>query len=92
MSKARPKFTLFTTVLDGEPLLPYWLEHHRRLFDHGVITLYPCRDNSEEIIKEMVPEWDIVGPVHAPFYSCAGADQEVMTQEISIAVGKWRSI
>ena len=52
MSKARPKFTLFTTVLDGEPLLPYWLEHHRRLFDHGVITLYPCRDNSEEIIKD----------------------------------------
>ena len=46
-----PKFTLFTEVLNGEPLLPYWLEHHRRLFDHGVIVLYPSKDNSEKIIK-----------------------------------------
>ena len=75
------KFTLFTTVLDGEPLIPHWLEHHRRLFDHGVITLYPCKDNSEAIIREMCPKWDIVKPVHAPYYSCAGADKEVMTQE-----------
>lgn len=76
-----PKFTLFTTVLDGEPLLPYWLEHHRRLFDHGVIVLYPSQDNSKEIIKEMCPDWDIVKPAHDPKYSCAGADKEVMTQE-----------
>ena len=76
-----PKFTLFTTVLDGEPLLPYWLEHHRRLFNHGVIVLYPCTDNSEEIIKKMCPKWEIVKPVHRPKYSCEGADKEVMTQE-----------
>ncbi len=81
MSKSKPKFTLFTTVQDGLPLLPYWLEHHKRLFDHGVITLYPCKDNSEEIIKTMCPKWDIVKPAHAPNYSCAGADKEVMTQE-----------
>ena len=76
-----PKFTLFTTVLDGEPLLPYWLEHHRQLFDHGVVVLYPSKDNSKNIIKKMCPDWDIVKPVHAPNYSCAGADKEVMTQE-----------
>ena len=81
MSKARPKFTLFTTVLDGEPLLSYWLEHHKRLFDHGVITLYPCRDNSLDIIRTICPGWDIVKPVHKPNYSCADADKEVMTQE-----------
>jgi len=75
------KFTLFTTVLDGEPLLPFWLEHHRRLFDHGVITLYPSKDNSEDIIREICPDWDIVKPVHHPNYSCIGADKEVMTQE-----------
>lgn len=76
-----PKFTLFTTVLDGEPLLPYWLEHHRRLFDHGVIVLYPCKDNSRKIIEKICPDWDVVKPVHHPNYSCAGADKEVMTQE-----------
>ena len=76
-----PKFTLFTTVLDGEPLLPYWLEHHRRIFDHGVIVLYPSQDNSEKIIHKMCPDWDVVKPVHHPKYSCAGADKEVMTQE-----------
>ena len=76
-----PKFTLFTTVLDGLPLLPYWLEHHKRLFDHGVITLYSCQDKSEEIIRAMCPKWDIVKPVHGQHYSCAGADKEVMTQE-----------
>ena len=76
-----PKFTLFTTVLDGEPLLPYWLEHHRRLFDHGVIVLYPCKDDSKKIIEKMCPDWNIVKPVHHSAYSCAGADREVMTQE-----------
>lgn len=81
VSISMSKFTLFTTVLDGEPLLLYWLEHHRRLFDHGVITLYPSKDNSEEIIRTMCPDWDIVKPVHHPMYSCAGADKEVMTQE-----------
>jgi len=76
-----PKFTLFTTVLDGEPLLPYWLEHHRRLFDHGVIVLYPCKDNSRKIIKKMCPKWQILKPIYEPWYSCAGADNEVMAQE-----------
>jgi len=75
------KFTLFTECLNGEPLLPYWLEHHRRIFDHGVIILYPSQDNSEAIIREMCPDWEIVRPLKNPEYDCAGVDEEIMMQE-----------
>ena len=75
------KFTLFTECLNGEPLLPFWLKHHRDLFDHGVIILYPCKDNSEAIIREMCPRWEIVAPIKNPHYDCAGVDREVMIQE-----------
>jgi len=76
-----PKFTLFTEVLNGEPLLPFWLEHHRRLFDHGVIVYYPSKDNSLDIIRTICPDWDIVKPVKHHRYDCAGVDAEIMIQE-----------
>jgi len=57
------------------------LKHHRELFDHGVIILYPSEDNSREIIKAICPDWEIVNPVHANHYDCAGVDKEVMIQE-----------
>jgi hypothetical protein len=75
------KFTLFTECLNGEPLLPFWLEHHRQLFDHGVIVLYPSKDRSESIIREICPDWEIVKPVKHREYSCAGVDEEIMIQE-----------
>lgn len=75
------KFTLFTECLNGEPLLPFWLKHHREIFDHGVIVLYPCKDDSEAIIRELCPHWEIVKPVHANHYDCAGVDEEIMIQE-----------
>ena len=75
------KFTLFTEVLNGEPLLPYWLEHHRRIFEHGVIIYYPSEDNSLDIIRTICPDWEVVAPIKHLKYDCAGVDEEVMMQE-----------
>lgn len=43
-----------------ELLLPYWLEHHTKIFDHGIMIDYDSTDSSVEIIREMAPDWEII--------------------------------
>lgn len=47
-------------IFNEEYLLPFWLEHHRDLFDHGIIIDYYSTDRSIEIINSMCPTWEIV--------------------------------
>lgn len=60
---------VFTHILNEEDLLPEWLEHHKKLFDHGVIIDYGSTDNSLSIIKNICPTWEIVKNTE-PFGSC----------------------
>lgn len=41
-------------------MLPWFLNHHKHIFDHGVMIDYHSTDRSVEIIKEICPTWDIV--------------------------------
>lgn len=41
-------------------LLPWWLKHHRALFDHGVLIDHGSTDESADICRELVPEWKLV--------------------------------
>lgn len=43
-----------------EYMLPYWIKHHRKMFDHGVMINNGSTDNSVEIIKALAPEWEII--------------------------------
>jgi hypothetical protein len=56
------KITLFAHVRNEEELIPYWLKHHKHMFDHGVIIDYFSSDNTINIIKEICPSWEIVEP------------------------------
>lgn len=53
------KTVLISNIYNEEYYLPFWLEYHRKLFDHGVIIDYDSTDNSVAIIKEMCPTWEI---------------------------------
>jgi hypothetical protein len=53
--------TLFCHFLDEEVLLPGWLNHHKKLFSHGVMLDWGSSDNSADIIKTICPTWEIVG-------------------------------
>jgi hypothetical protein len=47
-------------MLNEEFLLPWWLHHHKTIFDHGIIFIDATRqtDSSVEIIKEICPTWE----------------------------------
>ena len=46
------KLTVISGIYNEEYLLPFWLEHHRKIFDHGVIVDWHSTDRSLEIIRE----------------------------------------
>jgi hypothetical protein len=43
-----------------EYLLPFWLKHHKKIFDHGILIDSNSTDKSVEIIQKIVPDWEIV--------------------------------
>lgn len=43
-----------------EYMLPYWLEHHVKIFDHGVMINNGSDDASVDIIRRLAPNWEIV--------------------------------
>jgi len=43
-----------------EYLLPFWLKHHKKIFDHGILIDSNSTDKSVEIIQKMVPNWEII--------------------------------
>jgi hypothetical protein len=82
---------LTTTVIshfyNEEYLLPWWLDHHRQLFDHGVLIDYGSTDSSVAICRELVPDWEIVRSRNATFRAVE-CDLEVM--DIERGLSGWK--
>jgi len=78
------KRTVFCHFFNEEYLLPWWLEHHRKYFDHGVMINYGSWDRSVEIIKEICPTWEIHDSRNEYFAwpDASYLDQEIMCYEI----------
>jgi hypothetical protein len=77
------KTTVICHIYNEEYLLPFWLTHHKKFFDHGIIIDYHSTDNSLTIIKKICPEWSIRTSRNKMF--CAvEVDNEVMEIESSI--------
>ena len=54
------KLTVISHVYNEEYLIPFWLKHTARIFDHGIIVDYCSTDRTREIIKEMCPTWEVI--------------------------------
>lgn len=52
--------TVVSHIFNEEYLLPFWLEHHVNIFDHGIIIDYCSTDNSVEIIHKYCPTWEVI--------------------------------
>ena len=50
---------LLSSFYNEEYLLPWWLEHHKKIFEHGVLINYFSTDRSVEIIKKICPTWEV---------------------------------
>ena len=47
--------TLLTNIFNEEYLLPFWLNHHKNMFDEIIIIDYNSTDKSIEICKSICP-------------------------------------
>ena len=54
------KKTLLCHFYNEEWLLPWFLKHHKQIFDHGIMIDYHSTDRSVAVIKEICPTWDII--------------------------------
>lgn len=78
--KPNPKTTVITHIYNEEYLLPFWLNHHKKLFEHGIIIDYNSTDNSILICKAICPTWEIVTTKNK-YFGATEIDKEVMEIE-----------
>lgn len=79
--------TILCHFYNEEFLLPWWLNHHKKLFDHGIMINYASTDRSVDLIKEICPTWQIVDSVNKDFQADT-VDNEVIKYEKT--VDGWR--
>jgi hypothetical protein len=75
-----PRLTVVCHFRNEEVYLRYWLRHHVRLFDHGVLIDYASTDGSRQVIAELAPHWEVRPSRNVVFHS-ASIDAEVMDVE-----------
>jgi hypothetical protein len=75
--------TIISHFYNEEYLLPWWLNHHKKYFDHGILINYFSDDNSVNIIKKICPNWQVINTVNTNFEAKL-VDNEVMDIEKSI--------
>ena len=68
-------------------MLPWFLDHHKQIFDHGIMIDYHSTDRSVAIIKERCPTWDIVTSRNLNFQADT-IDTEV--NEIEAGIDGWK--
>lgn len=81
------KKTLLCHFYNEEYMLPWFLNHHKQIFDHGVMIDYHSTDHSREIIKSICPTWDIVTSRN-PNFQADTIDTEV--NDIEATIQGWK--
>lgn len=81
------KRTVISHFYNEEWLLPLWLQHHREIFDHGIMINYGSTDRSVEYIKGLCPSWTIVDSKNKDF-DAPPVDKEVEEYEQNLT--GWR--
>jgi hypothetical protein len=77
------KKTIISHFYNEEYLLPWWLMHHAKYFDDGILINYASDDRSVELIKFYCPNWTIVDSKNE-FFDAALIDQEVIILSLPI--------
>nr|WP_197235485.1 glycosyltransferase family 2 protein [Bacillus cereus] len=72
--------TLISHFYNEEYLLPWWLMHHTKFFDHGILINRGSTDRSVEICRQFAPNWE-VRDSNVPEFDAILVDQEVMNIE-----------
>ena len=77
------KTTLLTNIYNEEYLLPFWLNHHKNMFDDIIVIDYNSTDKSIEICKSICPNCKIIKTRNL-FFDAEDIDKEFMDIENNI--------
>lgn len=77
------KTTLLTNIFNESYLLPFWLHHHKDMFDEIIIIDYNSTDNSVEICKNICPDCKII-KTRNEYFDAEYIDLEFMDIENNI--------
>lgn len=77
------KATLLTHIFNEEYLLPFWLNHHKNMFDEIIVVDYDSTDKSIEICKSICPECKIIKSRNK-YFDSEETDNEIMDIENGI--------
>lgn len=75
--------TVLMHFYNEEYLLPFWLEHHKKIFKHGILINYHSTDNSLKIINDITPNWSVINSRNIMF-DVYDVDNEVTDIEKNI--------
>jgi len=75
--------TLISHIYNEEYLLPFWLNHHKNMFDNILIVDYRSTDRSMEICKKICPHCKIINTIN-PNFDALKVDEEIMELEKEI--------
>jgi len=87
--------TVIAHFYNEEYLLPWWLEHHKKYFDHGIIVDYASTDESADIIQSICPTWKVFQSKFDKFdshhleYEMMYFERQVQGWRISIPVSEF---
>ena len=76
--------TVITHFYNEAKLLPFWLEHHLKLFKHGILIDRHSTDNSVEICRSLAPHWTVIKSDMKDF-NAINNDLEVMSHEATVS-------
>lgn len=72
--------TIISHVYNEEYLIPWWLEHHKKIFNHGIIIDYDSTDRTVDLVREICPDWLVVKSRNK-WFGAIEVDNEVMIIE-----------
>ena len=75
--------TIISHFYNEEYLLPWWLEHYKKYFNHGIMINYASTDSSVSIIRQLCPDWTIINSRNE-FFDAKLIDEEVMDIESTV--------
>jgi glycosyltransferase involved in cell wall biosynthesis len=71
---------LLCHFLNSEHILPWWIQHHKGIFEYVVMVDHGSTDRSVEIIRSLAPDWEIFKTGTHEFGAII-TDQEMMQLE-----------
>lgn len=76
--------TVITHFYNEAKLLPFWLQHHTKMFENGILIDHHSTDDSVEICRRLAPHWTVVQTKLKKFHAI-DTDFEVMSYENGIS-------